>query len=196
MYPLKLAEFYKKLNLHGLLYRTLVNKHSIDRVRTTANYSGPQIKKSAFKIFKQFLSTTKKRFFKHFAKRRLHSNKVLLHNKLWQKQFLRKFQKQFYPYLSRILSKFKRELAKHSHYTGYRQRVAKKNFLFSTTTPALLILLQRFFVGSSLNFCQYLLECGSCNVNGARVSNPWFFVPTYSIISFNFLPLNLIFSFI
>ena len=63
LYPLKLSAFYKKLNLRGLLYRTLGNKHSIDRVSTTANYSGPQIKKSAFKIFKQFLSTTKKRFF-------------------------------------------------------------------------------------------------------------------------------------
>jgi len=195
-YPIVTSDFYKKLESYYKGYNVFKHKFSIVQARNTPMFVKPLIKASAFKIHKRFLSISKKVFFKHFKKRKLHSNRILTHNKIWQKRFFRKFQKQFFPYASKIFSKYKRILKKKSHFTGYRQYIVKNNFLFSATQPALMIFLKRFFIGATFNFCLYLIENRYCIVNGVCITDPWFFVAPNSIISFGCLPTNYIFSFI
>jgi len=195
-YPIVTSYFYKKLASYYRKYNVYKHKSSIVQTRNTPMFAKPLIKASAFKVHRRFLSILKKDFFKHFKKRKLYSNRILTHNKIWQKRFFRKFQKQFFPYASKIFSRYKRFLKRKSHFTGYRQYITKNSFLFSATQPALMIFLKRFFIGATFNFCLYLIENRYCIVNGVCVTNPWFFIVPHSIINFNCLPTNYIFSFI
>jgi len=195
-YPIVTSRFYKKLASYYLGYSVYKHKFSIVQAYNTPMFVEPLIKASAFKIRRRFLSSSKKVFFKHFKKRKLHSNRILTHNKIWQKRFFRKFQKQFFPYATKIFSKYKRILKRKSHFTGYRQFIVKNKFLFSAAQPALMVFLKRFFIGATFNFCLYLIENRYCIVNGVCITDPWFFIMPYSIINFDCLPTTYIFSFI
>src|ERR1700761_3628248 len=71
LYPVKIARFYKKFDKRGRASLFSRPKNLIELSKTTPGFILPIIKKSAFALHKQFLSSTRKRFFKHFVKRRL-----------------------------------------------------------------------------------------------------------------------------
>jgi hypothetical protein len=192
LYPVKTALFGRTLGAQYQGYKVTKYLRAIPQKRNSPAFSTPRVKASAFKLAKRFLYTARKHFFKHFSKRKLHSNKILTFNKIWQKQFFRKFNKQLFPYISKIISKFKRSLRKPSHFTGNSHSLKKKFFLFSSANPALLTFLKRFFGGITFSFCLYLLENRFCNVNGVCITDPCFFVPSCSILTFNVMPTNYI----
>jgi len=195
-YPIKLLNFYEQLKEPHKPYSVPNRKFFIAPVRGSPFYALPNIKNYAFRAYRKFNVAAKKNLFKAFRKRKLFSNKFLLHNKIWQKRLFHKYEKQFFPFLSQILSKLKRNLSKTSHYTGHRQLSAKNSLLFSNLQPSLLVCLKRLFVGFSFNFCMYLLENKQCNVNGVCISDPWFIIPPYSIINFGLLPVHLFLAFV
>jgi len=111
---IKSADFLKTLPDVYTFYNFHRKTYLLPQIKNTPMFANPFIKASAFKIAKRFLTLTKKSFFKHFAKRKLFSNRVLTYNKIWQKQFVHKFSKTFFPYASKILTKYKRNLKKKS----------------------------------------------------------------------------------
>jgi len=108
----KSANFLRTLPNEYTFYNFHRKPYSIPQTKNTPMFANPFIKASAFKTAKRFLTLTKKAFFKHFTKRKLFSNRVLTYNKIWQKQFVHKFSKTFFPYASKILTKYKRDLKK------------------------------------------------------------------------------------
>jgi len=177
-----LPDVYTFYNLHRKAY-------SVPQIKNTPMFASPFIKASAFKIAKRFLTLTKKSFFKHFAKRKLFSNRVLTYNKIWQKQFVHKFSKTFFPYASKILTKYKRNLKKSPQSMRKKNLNGANNLIFSADRPLLLIVLQRFFGNVSLGFCLHLLNNHYCAVDGVCVTDPSYRLQSFSVLTFNIMPI-------
>jgi len=163
----KSDDFLRTLPEVYTFYNLRRKPHSVPQIKNTPMFANPFIKASAFKIAKRFLTLTKKSFFRHFAKRKLFSNRVLTYNKIWQKQFVHKFSKTFFPYVTKILTKYKRDLKKNPGSMRKQNLNGVSNLVFSANRPLLLIVLQRFFWKCTFRFLltfakQSLLCCKRC----------------------------------